>query len=42
MVFISTQKPKEGKYGLFGNINLNFIKNSEAKIIFNEVDDIPF
>ena len=35
-------KAKEGRYGIFGNINLNFIKNSEAKITFNEEDEIPF
>ena len=44
-------KAKEGRYGIFGNINLNFIKNSEAKISNNkwesspkvpEVDEIPF
>ena len=44
-------KAKEGRYGIFGNINLNFIKNSEAKISKDEwesspnvpeVDEIPF
>ena len=44
-------KAKEGRYGIFGNINLNFIENSEAKITNDEwesspkipeVDEIPF
>ena len=34
-------KAKEGRYGIFGNINLNFIEPTEQKKV-SEYDDIPF
>ena len=34
-------KAKEGRYGIFGNINLNFIEPTDQKKV-SEYDDIPF
>ena len=40
VVYINA-KAKEGRYGKFGNINLNFIEPTEQKKV-SEYDDIPF